>query len=213
VIWIFENIREEHRQAIDWLNNNTDDDLSFFAVELEVWRIKDSNPAPRFNIVCRPNDWAKTIKQRGTAGEMTGGQQQQYEFWTALRDYNREKQLNVRLRAPLPQHWTNIGIGTSLAHVVLTMHRPDERLGCELYINDEKDLYQYLMRNRAAIEKEIGSELEWYEAKKACRIRQYRFRFDIENPQNYPAHFDWLLERATTFRKIFGSWVMKYQQQ
>jgi hypothetical protein len=95
----------------------------------------------------------------------------------------------------------------------LTMHRPDERLGCELYINDEKDLYQYLMRNKDTVEKEIGTELEWYEAKKACRIRQYRFGFDIDKPQSLPAHFDWLLERATTFRKVFGAWVMKYQQQ
>lgn len=213
VIWIFENIREEHRQAIDWLNDNTDDDLSFFAVELEVWRIANSDPAPRFNIVCRPNDWAKTIKQRGTTGEMTGGQQQQFEFWTALRDHNREKQLNVRLQAPAPQHWTNVSIGTSLAHVALTMHRPDERLGCELYINDEKDLFQYLMSNKDEIERELGTELEWREAKKACRILQYRFGFDIEKPQGYPAHFDWLLERATTFRKVFGAWVMKYQQQ
>jgi len=92
------------------------------------------------------------------------------------------------------------------------MHRPDERLGCELYINDEKDLFRFLMNNKEEIEKEVGSKLEWREAKKACRVLQYRFGFDIEKPKDHAAHFDWLLERAATFKKVFGTWVIKFQQ-
>lgn len=61
VVWIAERIREEHRAALDWLNSITDDGHGFFGVELELWRIGDSPPAPRFNLVSRPNDWARTI--------------------------------------------------------------------------------------------------------------------------------------------------------
>ena len=54
IIWICKTITEEHRQAIDWLNENMDDNIGFFAIEIELWKIDGSNPAPKFNIICRP---------------------------------------------------------------------------------------------------------------------------------------------------------------
>ena len=62
VIWVVAHARDEHKQAIEWLNEHTDSDFAFFLVEIEVWRIGKSVPAPRFNIVERPNDWAKMVK-------------------------------------------------------------------------------------------------------------------------------------------------------
>ena len=36
---------------------------SFFLIEIELWKINDSEPAPKFNIVERPNTWAKAMKK------------------------------------------------------------------------------------------------------------------------------------------------------
>lgn len=52
--------RDEHRQAIEWLNEHTDEEVEFFLLEIEVWKIGDSLAAPKFNIVSKPNDWGKT---------------------------------------------------------------------------------------------------------------------------------------------------------
>ena len=54
--------RDEHRQAIEWLNQHTDSNIGFFLVEIELWQINDSLLAPKFNVVEKPNDWAKTMK-------------------------------------------------------------------------------------------------------------------------------------------------------
>lgn len=62
VIWIVRHARDEHRQAIEWLNAHTDDEAAFFLVEIEVWSIGDSLPAPRFNVVEQPNEWARAVK-------------------------------------------------------------------------------------------------------------------------------------------------------
>lgn len=62
VVWVVARARDEHRQAIEWLNQHTDSDFGFFLVEIELWSIGDSLPAPRFNVVEQPNEWTKAIK-------------------------------------------------------------------------------------------------------------------------------------------------------
>lgn len=66
IVWITTRLREEHRQALIWLNQQTSEDVHFFGVELQVVRIGDSAPAPLFKIVAEPNDWQKAIKRPQT---------------------------------------------------------------------------------------------------------------------------------------------------
>lgn len=65
-IWIAERFREEHRAALDLLNNRTDKDTKFFGVRIEVWTIDNSRPAPRFDVVAAPNNWTKEVRKAGT---------------------------------------------------------------------------------------------------------------------------------------------------
>jgi hypothetical protein len=63
VIWIATSIREEHRQALEWLNQNTNSERRFFVVLLEILQIDESKPAPNFKLVVFPNDWQKEKRQ------------------------------------------------------------------------------------------------------------------------------------------------------
>lgn len=212
IIWIFKEVREEHRQAIDWLNEHTNDDVNFFAVKLELWRIAGSTPAPKFDVLSRPNEWAKTVKRQSSHGEPSEGKLRQLEFWTRLHDYADQHKTDVRLRSPRPQHWTNISIGNSEAHVALTMHMREGRLGCELYIRRNKPLFQYLRDQKETIETELGTKLEWIEATKATRILETVSGFNIENEGEYEKHFDWLLSRASAFKKTFAGRIKTFLQ-
>ena len=62
IVWIATSFREEHRQALDWLNENTGDRTHFFGIELQLVRIGDSLNAPLLNMVVQPNDWQKQIR-------------------------------------------------------------------------------------------------------------------------------------------------------
>jgi hypothetical protein len=63
IVWIAQYFTEEHRAALDWLNEITDERFNFFGLEIELWRIENSPVAPKFNVVCKPNDWTKKISQ------------------------------------------------------------------------------------------------------------------------------------------------------
>jgi hypothetical protein len=64
VVWVAESFRPEHVAALQFLNDNTTENLSFFGVQIELWRIGDSPLAPKFEVVVKPNDWAKMAVNR-----------------------------------------------------------------------------------------------------------------------------------------------------
>src|SRR5690606_23908695 len=67
VIWVAESFRPEHIAALEFLNQNTTEYLNFFAVEIELWRIGDSPLAPKFEVVVKPNNWAKAGREQAKA--------------------------------------------------------------------------------------------------------------------------------------------------
>ena len=69
-MWIATSFREEHRQAIDWLNEQTRENIRFFGIELKVARIGTSLPAPLFNLVVQPNDWQKQVRSATRSGKV-----------------------------------------------------------------------------------------------------------------------------------------------
>ena len=63
VIWVVKKARDEHKAAIEWLNNHTTEDIGFILCEIKLYRIGDSAIAPAFSIIEQPNNWAKEMKQ------------------------------------------------------------------------------------------------------------------------------------------------------
>lgn len=69
VIWISERLTDEHRAALDWLNENTVSGVAFFGVEVALAKIGDSKPAPFFRVVARPNEWSKSKQPSASPAE------------------------------------------------------------------------------------------------------------------------------------------------
>ncbi len=55
IVWIVKEAREEHRSAIEWLNNNTNKNINFFLIEIHAYKIGNSLYAPKFEIVEKAN--------------------------------------------------------------------------------------------------------------------------------------------------------------
>ncbi|MGA7686740.1 MAG: hypothetical protein WCC32_08595 [Terriglobales bacterium] len=122
IVWISAEFCEEHRAALDWLNQMANKSARFFGLEIELWRIGDSPAAPRFNVVCKPNDWETTVRQAAetlTAEEGTPSQNLRIKYWTAFRSYLQEH--NSKLRPQKPSRDIGITSGSVRAWRIRTL--------------------------------------------------------------------------------------------
>ena len=206
IVWIVKGVRDEHKQAVEWLNEHTDEQVNFFLVKIELWKIGDSSPAPKFVIISRPNDWTKSL--RGSvkdSSELSDTKLKQLDFWEGLKEFASLNFPSLKLRSPRAQHWYVVAIGRSDCHLSLTTHTTENQIGCELYIPNSKELYQTLESNKNEIEGELElSNLIWQELpkKKASRVRILK-DFDISNSDREEA-YSWLVETIFKFKKVFS---------
>ena len=205
IIWIANNFGEEHRHALDWLNENTKEGVSFFGIEIQLWKIGNSEPAPRFNLVSQPNNWAKNISSGSR--EYSEINLLQKEFWSNLKDYMEKNKASVRLREPRPQHWSSIAVGRTGFHLSLTLNSTKKRIGCELYIQESKSAFEQLQEDKEDIEKNLGV-LQWKELpkKNASRIVQYK-NADFTDKSNSEEIFKWFKEKTEAFHDTFSQKV------
>jgi hypothetical protein len=209
IIWIVTDYTEEHRQAIDWFNRNISEGISFFLIQIEVYRIGNSDPAPKFNLICEPNDWGKTVKKSEGGDTLSELKLQQKEFWESLKEYASSANTRLNLgRVAKPQHWYNIAMGTSRCHIALTQNSQKQYIGCEVYIRNDNALFDQLLKNKALIEKEIGLELEWMELPDATASRiLITYKGNPRDKTKWPEYFEWLIKIANSFSKVFIKYI------
>ncbi len=205
IIWLVRNVREEHRQAIDWINDHTDENLNFFIVKIELWQIGDSPFAPKFQIISKPNDWAKAVKEMGIKSELSETKIIQLNFWNQFKEYAVSNKSGLRLRKAYPQHWHNISIGNSRAYISLVASPTDGFIRCSLYIPNSKETFATLLKEKMKIETELEEKLEWeaLPESKASRIKIER-EANIDDMGKWEECFEWLRQQAESFQKVFS---------
>ena len=205
IVWIVGDVREEHRRAIEWLNEHTDQEVGFFLVQIKVYQIGGSPYAPKFHIVAQPNDWARTVKRAFGSDKITQTQLLQYEYWTTFKEYARHKTTSFQLRNPGPRNYYDLSIGSSHAHIALTVNVPRKRISVALYIPENQSIFQCLHKEKDSIEHSLGVPLEWSALpdKQASRIETF-LSGSIENKEEWPRFHEWMLKTAEKFKAVFG---------
>jgi len=178
VVWVAPTFRDEHRKALDYLNDKAGDDARFFGVEVKVVRIGDSPPAPMFSLAAKPSEWRARVEANQSSGELSEKREAYRAFWAEYLETVHKKHPGLtNVRAASTRNWTHInylrsGINISLAFLA------QGRMVCEVYI-DTRDadrnsaILRELMKHRGAVESAVGEPLQWDDIplKRACRIR------------------------------------------
>lgn len=209
IVWIAETAKEEHQQAVEWLNENTSSEVHIFLVQLEAWRIGDSLPAPRFNPIAKPNDWAKDVRQSAAAAQISEVSLLQREFYEKVREYGLAHAPHIKSwQTPKTQHWFDVSIGTSQAHLSLTTNSLEKRVAVEVYIPNNKLLFANLFEQREAIEQQLGMTVDWRELpeRKTSRI-VVEHPGDSADPDQQPGLVQWMVETADQFSRVFPAFI------
>ena len=207
VIWIAESFRPEHVAALKFLNENTTEELSFFGVQIELWRIGVSPLAPKFEVVAKPDNWTKAGREQARVAASTSPiKLLQQKFWTALIEQLSKTAPQIRPQKPRPQHWLNNSIGRSGFALNIIANSRDERLGVELYIKggDAKKRFAELLVQKEGIEQKLGYPLDWQELPdaEACRIASWLPDAAIEDESRWDEYLSWLTERLVKMDQV-----------
>ena len=205
IVWIVKEAREEHRSAIEWLNNNTVKDISFFLIEIHAYKIEDSLTAPKFVIIEKPNDFLKNTKTTNNNGELTKAQAERLNFWNKFNEILIAKNKPFNVRKATTDHWYNIALGTSEANISITLVNKINSIGIEIYIDENKELFDKLYKLSDEIEKDLGFKMDWQrlDDKKASRIIYYILGLDFNNHKNYNELIDEVIDKAVKIRTVF----------
>ncbi len=214
-IWISRQFRDEHRQALDWLNSISGEGQLFFGIEIRVIRIGDSLPAPDFAVVAKPNDWGK---HQRTAVGLSEKQEAYREFFDSLIQEIRQRLPGFTAATKgQPTNWYTFPAGrTGFAYTV--SFAKDSKVRVELSITTgnqatNKRIFDALASAKEEIERAIGSALSWerLDDRQACRIAIYRPGSIGEGEEALREVRGWMVEQLAAFQKAFKSRIKQFK--
>ena len=217
IIWIASHFTDEHRAALDWLNEITDNEINFFGIEIELWKIGNSETASKFNVVCKPNLWTHTVSQAAHDIEnrdLTDTQKLQLEYWANLNKFMKIHQSLVRPTKPLPQHWMNFAIGRANFVLIALTNRKEKRIGVGLILSgpNSKAHFHLLLNEKDVIEKEFGRPLEWNELpdRTESHIYLYRDNSSLDIAGRWDEYSGWMTENLEKLSTVFKNRVKNF---
>ena len=213
IVWLTRKFRDEHRQALDWLNQRTNAETQFFGVAVELWRIGGSPPAPHFNLVATPNEWRPETAARGRGdGPVVSGRPERYRiFFQPLIDTLRETHKFTNVRKAQSQNWYSFSAGYGQRITYGANFTGQKQARIEVYIDDGDgdrniQLLESLEERKDEIESALGEALDWQrlENRRACRIALDR-PGSIEDDADTLAEIEgWMVKNLLKFKEVFS---------
>lgn len=210
VIWVSREFREEHRQALDWLNRGDGATTEYFGVVIELLQVDASKPAVNFRLVASPNNWSRQSKRSPGIEEVSGKRSSYQEFFQVLIDELREKHRFTNAKAGQPQNWYSFSSGTrGFTYGLSFAQTGDLRSEVSIDLGERERneaAFDALLATREAIEKEFGEPLRWerLDTRRACRIACYTTGSIEDSAEQQEQHRKWGVDRLLRFKKVFG---------
>jgi len=177
-IWITSEPRQEHVTAIKWLNEFSPEDISFYLVKLEAYKLGDSEPGPFLTPISGPSVEVKKIGEQKK--ELSERHLRRLEFWEKLLEKAEAKTKLHSNVSPSKDNWVTAGAGKSgmgWAYAI-TMNKGSVELFIDFGPDKKKEtdeVYEKILQNKDKIEKEFGEPLMWdkIEGRRVCRIKSF----------------------------------------
>jgi Domain of unknown function (DUF4268) len=210
VAWLAEDFRDEHRAAIEWLNERLDERIGFFAARIEVWKIGSTEElAPRFDVVVEPRQIATVAARAARPSEQSEVDISRVEYWRGFSEELRRRGAPLKIREEPPR----------LGFYTFTL---DSRRGIYLYAYREvasqmigsyismtglvaRRVFEIWQSDKTAIETAFGVTLIWHEVQhdKNYRIQVTAIPADPLNEADWSRQHNWLADQVERLHRVF----------
>jgi len=207
IVWIATKFTEEHKKALDWLNDHTSNEVSFYGVLLELWQIDDSRPAVRFNVVSQPTEIIRQTAISKSSENLSDTQKIQFEFWSEFREKLKVQPEIPSVQSARPQYWYDVSLGRSGINLSNIASSYNNEIGVRVYIGNKiaNSALPQLLEMKDDIESEISEELEWNpNPENRDKIILLKRQADLENKDKWDEYINWLVDMTVRFRKAFS---------
>ncbi len=212
VIWIATEFTEEHQKALEWLNDNSSEDIAFIGVQVELWKVDDSRPAVRFNVLSKPTEILRQVSKAKAESDLSEIKKLELEFWTLFREKLLATKELPSVQSARPQAWFDVALGRSGIFISNNVNTWDNKITLKVYISHKvADIYlPKLIEQKVEIEEEIGERLIWnpFPEKLDKTIILYK-DFDLNDKERWTECLIWMVDNTLKFRKAFAPRIKK----
>lgn len=213
--WIAEQVSNDHRTVIDWLNSNTPESIAFFLAELKVFDLGEGHYLPQLDLLCRPNIIVKP-PEPGLSPREQKTREWRREFWAEIHEAIKKLRPPFNLQSPGTDSWSSISIGRSGFSVNMYLTPRNKTICIDLFIQAESwsdAAMKALMRDKDEIEKELGTALIWQETNTHRSSRIYwEHPLDPGDPGNRKEVIKWFAHQVPRFYKVFAPRVKELKK-
>lgn len=212
-VWITTNPSEEHQQVVEWLNEVTPDNMSFYLVQVKGIKIDGSElVAPLFTIIEGPTQERKKIgaEKKEFAQRHTVRKQ----FWTQFINESNKRSTLCKNLSPSTDSWIGVALGTSGVSLNLVVSKNYGR--AEIYINKgdiqtNKQVFDYFYKSKKDIEKVFGGHLVWerMDDRVTSRIKYQLDGVNVFNEKDWQKMNEFMVEGAIKLHKAFKEPVQR----
>lgn len=198
-IWIVKHARDEHRRAVEFLNETSKSSIGYFLLEIEAWKIGDSPAAPKFNVVEAPNNWAREIRDEAAKDSEISLTYQR--FWTAFCDYanaDAKFRKNFNLRKPAKQNWMDFSIGRSGLWLSANVSDWHKRIRVALVMAVDYAGRDKVLARKDVIREEMGEQFA--EGEGSMKTFSILRDFDIADESKWNEAFAWYCKMLPKYR-------------
>lgn len=207
IIWIATDFTEEHKKSLDWLNDHTNDEISFYGVQLELWQIDESKAALRFNVISKPNQAVRQAARSKANEDLSDKRKFQFDFWSKFKEKLAKTKKIPSLQTPRPQYWFDVTLGKSYIHISNTCNTDDNTVGVRIYIGNKiaDTMLPFLESKKDEIESSIGQKLIWNpNPDNRDKVIILQHTTDFEDEKKLDESLNWLVDYTIKFRETFS---------
>lgn len=208
-IWITKDPRDEHSKVIEWLNEITPDNISFYLIRIEAIKIENQEiAAPLFTIIQGPSFEAKQIGAEKK--DFAVRHRVRRDYWTQLINEMNKNHNYCKNISPSNDSWIGIAMGISGVSLNLVISKKSAR--SEIYINrgsqeENKLIFDFFHNDKENIEHASGAEFIWerMEDKVTSRIKDQLDGVNYFEESNWPQINNHLIGSTENMMRGFKS--------